>query len=120
MVLFGHRRGFKSVGHQHHLSRRKSYDRAVTALKEQASRRKKIAIEYQLLEFDNVLRALQDAGITVTFDKPNNKPALMSEYSYQYSYHLLGVEWSNKHGKYEQTLKPYPVTLNWDYVDMTL
>lgn len=104
------------MGHQHHLSKRKSYDRAVIVLKEQASRRKKIAIEYQLLEFDNVLQALQDAGITVTFDKPNNKPALMPEYSY----HLLGVEWSNKHGKYEKTLKPYPVTLNWDYVDMTL
>ena len=88
----------------------------MTALKEQASRRKKIAIEYQLLEFDNVLQALQDAGITVTFDKPNNKPALMSEYSY----HLLGVEWSNKHGKYTKTSKPYPVTLNWNYVDMTL
>ena len=58
------------MGHQHHVSRRKSYDKAVTALKEQASRRKKIAIEYQLSEFDNVVQALQDAGITVTFDKP--------------------------------------------------
>lgn len=38
----------------------------------------------------------------------------------EYSYHLLGVEWSNKHGEYEKTVKPYPVTLNWDYVDMTL
>ena len=104
------------MGHQHHVSRRKSYDKAATALKEQASRRKKIAIEYQLSEFDNVVQALQDACITVTFDKPNVTPSLWSEYRH----HLLGVEWSNKHGKYEKTVKPYPTTLNWDYVDMTL
>lgn len=104
------------MGHQHHVSRRKSYDRAVTALKEQASRRKKIAIEYQLSEFDNVVQALQDAGITVAFDKPNVESSLWHEYRH----HRLGVEWSNKHGKYEKTVKPYPVTLNWDYVDMTL
>lgn len=66
--------------------------------------------------FDNIVKTLQDAGITVRFDKPIVKPSIMSEYSY----HLLGVEWSNKHGEYEKTVKPYPVTLNWDYVDMTL
>lgn len=104
------------MGNQHHLSRRKSYQRAIAVLKEQASRRKKIVIEYQLSEFDNVVKALQDAGITVRFDKPIVKPSIMSEYSY----HLLGVEWSNKHGEYEKTVKPYLVTLNWDYVDMTL
>ena len=46
----------------------------------------------------------------------NVTPSLWSEYRH----HLLGVEWSNKHGKYEKTVKPYPTTLNWDYVDMTL
>lgn len=102
------------MGNQHHLSRRKSYDRAVTVLKEQASRRKKIAIKYRLPDFDNVMRALNDAGIYVVFDKPTDT------FNAKYSRYLLGVEWSNKYVEYVKTDEPYPVTLNWDYVDMTL
>lgn len=102
------------MGHQHHLSKRKSYDRAVIVLKEQASRRKKIAIEYRLPDFDNVIKALNDAGIYVAFDKPTDT------FNANYTRYLLGVEWSNKHAEYIKTNEPYPITLNWDYIDMTL
>ena len=102
------------MGHQHHVSSRKSYERAVTVLKEQASRRKKIAIQYRLPDFDNVMKALNDAGIYVTFDKPTDT------FNAKYSRYLLGVEWSNKNAEYVKSDEPYSITLNWDYVDMTL
>lgn len=102
------------MGHQHHLSNQKNYERAVTVLKEQASRRKKIAIQYRLSDFDNVMKALNDAGIYVAFDKPTDT------FNAKYSRYLLGVEWSNKNAEYVKSDAPYSITLNWDYVDMTL
>lgn len=43
------------MGNQHHLSERKSYQRAIVALKEQMARHKKIVIAYRLSDFDNVV-----------------------------------------------------------------
>lgn len=102
------------MGHQHHLSERKSYQRAIAVLKERMTKHKKIVIAYRLADFDNVIRALNDAGIYVAFDKPTDT------FNANYTRYLLGVEWSNKYTEYIETNEPYPITLNWDYVDMTL
>lgn len=102
------------MGHQHHVSERKSYQRALIVLREQMARHKKIVIAYRLSDFDNVMKALNDAGIYVAFDKPTDT------FNAKYSRYLLGVEWSNKNAEYVKTDEPYSITLNWDYVDMTL
>ena len=102
------------MGHQHHVSNRKSYERAVTVLKEQASRRKKIAIQYRLPDFDNVMYALNDIGIYISFEKPVNI------FNAKYIQHLISIEWSNKYHKYVKSEIPGSITLNWDYVDIDL
>lgn len=102
------------MSHQHHLSKRKSYRRAIAVLKERMTRHKKIVIAYRLADFDNVIHALTDIGICVHFDKPTN--GFNAEY-YQY---FLAVEWSNKYHKYVKSDSPSTTTLNWNYVDMTL
>ena len=55
------------MGNQHHLSRRKSYQRAIAILKERMTKHKKIMIAYRLADFDNIIHALNDAGIYVPF-----------------------------------------------------
>lgn len=99
------------MGNQHHLSRRKSYQRAIAILKERMTKRKKIMIAYRLADFDNIIHALNDAGIYVPFNKPTDT------FNAKYLTYLLTVEWSNK---YVESDVPGSITLNWDYVDMTL
>lgn len=94
------------MGNQHHLSRRKSYQRAIAVLKERMAKHKKIVIAYRLADFDNVIQALTDAGIYVHFDKPANG------FNAEYCTYFLAVEWSNKYHKYVEAEGPYATTLN--------
>lgn len=102
------------MGNQHHLSRRKSYQQAIAVLKERMTKHKKIMIAYRLADFDNVIHALNDADIYVPFNKPTDT------FNAKYLTYLLAVEWSNKYHKYVESGVPGSITLNWDYVDMTL
>ena len=102
------------MGHQHHVSERKSYQRALIALREQMARHKKIVIAYRLSDFDNVMYALNDIGIRISFEKPVNI------FNAKYIQHLISIEWSNKYRKYVKSEITGSITLNWDYVDMTL
>ena len=47
-----------------------------------------------------------------------NKPT--DTFNAKYLTYLLTVEWSNKYHKYVESDVPGSITLNWDYVDMTL
>ena len=102
------------MGHQHHVSERKSYQRAIAVLKERMTKHKKITIAYRLADFDNVMYALNDIGIRAPFEKPVNI------FNAKYIQHLISVEWSNKYHKYVKSEIPGSITVNWDYVDMTL
>lgn len=101
------------MGHQYHLSRRKSYWRAIAVLKERMTKHKKITIAYRLADFDNVIHALNDADIYVPFNKPTDT------FNAKY-FTYLSVEWSNKYHKYVKSEVPGSITLNWNHVDMTL
>lgn len=102
------------MGHQHHVSKRKSYQHVIAILKERMAKHKKIVIAYRLADFDNVIHALNDADIYVPFNKPTDT------FNAKYFTYLLAVEWSNKYHKYVESEGPYATTLNWNYVDMTL
>ena len=102
------------MGHQHHISKHKSYQRAIAVLKERMAKHKKITVAYKLADFDNVIHALNDVGIYVPFNKPTDT------FNAKYCTYLLAVEWSNKYHKYVKSDSPSTTTLNWDYVDMTL
>lgn len=102
------------MGNQHHLSRRKSYQQAIAVLKERMTKHKKIVIAYRLADFDNVMYALNDIGICVPFEKQENI------FNAKYIQHSVSAEWSNKYHKYVKSEVPGAITINWDYVDMTL